>query len=235
MPPPPPPPHSSRLLLADAARRDQVVKQALADYQNGLDTLKKESATPGQPGTSSGTQRELALEEAVAIALEKNLDIAVSRLEPQSVDLQIAGVRNLYKPLFTSTLGMRDQYQLPTSSLNGGTKVNNGTTTYNFGLTKETARYGGTLTVNWTNSRLDTSNTFSNFNPSYQTNLVAAYVAAVAARLPHRQHAAAAVDQPDQPRHLGRERAGHGHADAGERAERVLGPGLRAKRRGRGA
>jgi outer membrane protein len=155
----------------DAARQDLVVKQALADYQNGLDAMKN-----GQPGTSSGVLRELALEEAVAIALEKNLDIQVSRLEPQSVDLQIAGVRNLYKPLFSSTLGLRDQYQLPTSSLNGGTKVNNGTTTYNFGLTKEIPRYGGSLTVNWTNSRVETSNTFSNFNPSYQTNLVAAFV-----------------------------------------------------------
>ena len=159
----------------DAARQDLIVKQALADYQNGLDALKNAPAPPTQPGTSSGALRELALEEAVAIALEKNLDIAVSRLEPQSVDLQIAGVRNLYKPLFSSTVGLRDQYQLPTSSLNGGTKVNNGTTTYNFGMTKEMSQYGGSLTVNWTNSRLETSNTFSNFNPSYQTNLVAAF------------------------------------------------------------
>lgn len=160
---------------ADAARQDSVIKQALSDYQNGIDALKNAGSAP-QPGTSSGALRELALEEAVAIALEKNLDIAVSRLEPQSVDLQIAGVRNLYKPLFSSNVGMRDQYQLPTSSLNGGTKVNNGTATYNFGLTKEVARYGGALSVNWSNSRLETSNTFSNFNPSYQTNLVAAYV-----------------------------------------------------------
>jgi len=161
---------------ADATRRDVVVKQALTDYQNGLDALKNAPGSGAQPGTSSGALRELALEEAVAIALEKNLDIAVSRLEPQSVDLQIAGVRNLYKPLFSSTVGLRDQYQLPTSSLNGGTKVNNGTTTYNFGVAKEMSRFGSSFTVNWTNSRVETSNTFSNFNPSFQTNLVAAFV-----------------------------------------------------------
>ena len=161
---------------ADATRQDVVVKQALADYQNGLDALKNTPGSGAQPGTSSGALRELALEEAVAIALEKNLDIAVSRLEPQSVDLMIAGVRNLYKPLFSSTVGLRDQYQLPTSSLNGGTKVNNGTTTYNFGVAKEMSRFGSSVTVNWTNSRLETSNTFSNFNPSFQTNLVAAFV-----------------------------------------------------------
>ncbi|MDO8681752.1 MAG: TolC family protein [Acidobacteriota bacterium] len=161
---------------ADATRRDVVVKQALADYQDGLDALKNAPGSSTQPGTSSGALRELALEEAVAIALEKNLDIAVSRLEPQSVDLQIAGVRNLYKPLFSSTVGLRDQYQLPTSSLNGGNKVNNGTTTYNFGVAKEMSRFGSSFTVNWSNSRVETSNTFSNFNPSFQTNLVAAFV-----------------------------------------------------------
>ena len=161
---------------SDAARQDLVVRQALQTYQDGLDALTETHAPVAQPGTSSGTLRELALEEAVSIALEQNLDIQVARLEPQSVDLLVAGVRNTYRPSLTSTLGLRDQYQLPTSSLNGGTKVNNGTRTYNFGLAKTMPRYGGSLTVNWTNSRLETSNTFSNFNPSFQTNLVAAFV-----------------------------------------------------------
>ncbi len=161
--------------ISDSTRQDTVVRQALETYQSGLDALTSLPAAVAQPGTSSGTLRELALEEAVSIALEKNLDIAVARLEPQSVDLLVAGVRNSYKPLFSSTMGLRDQYQLPTSSLNGGTKVNNGTRTYNFGVAKTMPWYGGSFTVNWANSRLETSNTFSNFNPSYQTNLVAAY------------------------------------------------------------
>ena len=70
---------------------------------------------------------------------------------------------------------MRDQYQLPTSTLNGGTKVNNGTRTYNFGLSQNVSKFGGAYTVNWTNSRVKTSNSFSTVNPSFQTNLLAAY------------------------------------------------------------
>ena len=53
--------------------------------------------------------------------------------------------------------------------------MNNGTATYNFGLSQNVSKYGGSYTVNWTNSRVETSNTFSTFNPSFQTNLVAAY------------------------------------------------------------
>ena len=157
-----------------AARQESVVQQALRTYQAGLDRI-NESAAPVQPGTRSGDLREIRLEEAVTLALEKNLDIQVAKLDPQSADFQIAGFRNSYRPAFTSQVGMRDQYQLPTSSLNGGTKVNNGTATYNFGLSQNVSKYGGSYTVNWTNSRVETSNTFSTFNPSFQTNLVGAY------------------------------------------------------------
>ena len=168
-------PHASAQALSDSARRDAVVQQALSNYQQGLNDLSLATSGVSQPGAASGSLRELRLEEAVAIALEKNLDIQVARLEPQSVDLLVAGFRNTYRPLVSSTVGLRDQYQLPTSSLNGGTKVNNGTTTYNFGLAQNVNRYGGSYTVNWSNSRVETSNTFSTFNPSFTTNLVAAF------------------------------------------------------------
>jgi outer membrane protein len=158
----------------DAARQDSVIQQAMRTYQAGLDAINA-AAAKDQPGTRSGDLRELRLEEAVTLALEKNLDIQVAKLEPESVDFLIAGFRNTYRPAFTSTVGLRDQYQLPTSSLNGGQRVNNGTTTYNFGLAQSMSRFGGSYTVNWTNSRVETSNTFSTFNPSFQTNLVAAF------------------------------------------------------------
>lgn len=161
--------------MADAARQDAVVQQALQTYRQGVNDLNGSTTLGGQPGTTSGTLRELRLEDAVAIALEKNLDIQVARLEPQSVDFLIAGFRNTYRPALSSTVGLRDQYQLPTSSLNGGTKVNNGTTTYNFGISQNVNKYGGAYTVNWSNSRVETSNTFSTRNPSFTTNLVAAY------------------------------------------------------------
>jgi outer membrane protein len=162
----------------DAARQDLVVKQALSDYQNGLDALKTVPSIT-QPGFNTGQIRELALEEAVALALEKNLDIQVARLEPQSMDFLIAGFRNTYRPLLSSTVGLRDQYQLPNSTLSGAnasTRVNNGTTIYNVGLAQNMNKWGGSYTVNWTNQRVETSNTFSTFNPSFTTNLVAAYV-----------------------------------------------------------
>ena len=161
---------------ADAARQDAVVRQALGTYNEGLAALDAAATWPAsQPGIDTGAIREMTLEGAVALALEKNLDIAVSKLEPQSVDYTVTGIKNIFRPTLSSTLGQRDQVQLPTNQLNGGVRVSNGTSTYNFGVAQPVNFYGGSYTVNFFNSRLDTSNTFANFNPSYTVTLSAAY------------------------------------------------------------
>jgi outer membrane protein TolC len=161
---------------ADAARQETVVRQALRTYQQGLDEL-KERTSPAlvQPGSASDL-RELRLEEAVQLALEKNLDIQVARLEPQSVDFLVAGFRNQFLPVLNSTIGQREQYQLPTRTLTGGTRVNQGTTTYNTSLAQEVPFFGGSYTLAWTNQRVASSDRLATRNPLYTTGLVATYV-----------------------------------------------------------
>jgi outer membrane protein len=167
-----------------AQQRDQqtqevLVREALERYQAGLEALQT-GGTPNLPAAATAQEtgrpvRELRLSEVVQLALEKNLDISVERLNPQGVDLQIAAIRNGYKPVATSTVGQRDQVRLPNSLLNGGTQVNNTTTTYNFGLAQTVGRFGGSYALNWSNNRVETSDTFSNFNPTFTTGLVFAY------------------------------------------------------------
>jgi outer membrane protein TolC len=161
----------------DAARTESVVRDAMAAYDAALrsvDAARAPDQSPtGRP--SPGGVRELSLEDSVALALDQNLDIQVSRLEPQSTALQVAGFQNTFRPVLSTTFGQRDQVQPPTSQLNGGTSVNNGTTTYNFGMNQIVPWGGGSYTVGWTNSRLSTNNTFANFNPSYNSTLTASY------------------------------------------------------------
>jgi outer membrane protein len=162
----------------DAARQDAVVQDALAAYTAALRSVDEAAGGAGQSPTgrqAPGGTRDLTLEEAVALALEQNLDIQVSRLEPQSVDLQTAGFRNTYLPVFSTTFGQRDQVQPPTSQLNGGVAVNNDTSTYNFGLSQSMQWGGGSYAVGFTNSRLATNNLFANFNPAYNSTLTASY------------------------------------------------------------
>jgi outer membrane protein len=157
---------------ADAARQDAVVKQAVQSYQQSIETLVKE-AIAAQPRTES--LRELRIEDAVALALEKNLDIQVARLEPQSVDFQIAGFQNNFQPVLASTVGQRDLFQLPTRTINGGTRVSQATTTYNASLSQELPLFGGNYSVAWTNQRVASSDALATRNPLFTTGLVANY------------------------------------------------------------
>jgi outer membrane protein len=166
-------------VLTDEARTSAVVREAMADYSAAVRTLDR--ARPGTEQsplgrTAPGGVRELTLEQSVELALERNLDIQVSRLEPQSVDLVIAGLRNTFRPVLSTTLGERDQVQPPTSQLNGGTSVTNATATYNFGVSQAMPWFGGQYSVLFNNSRLSTNNLFANFNPSYNATLTAQYV-----------------------------------------------------------
>jgi hypothetical protein len=92
----------------DAARQSLVIQRALEKYQAQVASLDQAPASPDQSPIgrqAQGGVKTMTLEDSVALALEKNLDIQVSRLEPQSVDMQIAGVRNTYRPVFAPRSG----------------------------------------------------------------------------------------------------------------------------------
>src|SRR5688572_22652663 len=158
----------------EAARQDTVIKEAMRTYQQGLSELKESFTTTAQPGAANQL-RELRLEEAVSLALEKNLDIQVAKLEPQSVDFLVAGFKNTYLPVLSSTVGQRENYQLPTRTLTGGTRVNQGTLTYNAAIAQTLSRFGSNYTVQWSNTKVNSSDLLANYNPLFTTGLLASF------------------------------------------------------------
>ncbi|MCC7123498.1 MAG: TolC family protein, partial [Acidobacteria bacterium] len=165
----------------DAARTDALIRQAMAGYDAAVRTLDQSPLPEPQSPigrASPGGARELTLEQSVELALEKNLDIQVSRLEPGSVDLQIAGFQNTFRPTLNSTFGQRETNNPVTSTLtaSGAASLIQDTTTYNFSVTQPFSWGGGSLNVGWTNSRVGTSDTRANFNPLYNSFLNATYV-----------------------------------------------------------
>jgi outer membrane protein TolC len=119
---------------------------------------------------------DLTLDEAVALALEHNLEIAVERLNPQTFDLQIAGVRALYKPVLSSIVGQNNVTQLPTNQLVGTQAVQNDQTTFNFGGTQLVPWGGGSVTLGFNNRRQDSTSSFNTFNPQYNSTFSALFV-----------------------------------------------------------
>ncbi|BCS33941.1 RND transporter [Luteitalea sp. TBR-22] len=133
----------------------------------------------GQPGAASPAapdELKLTIEEAVAIALEKNLDIAVERLNPTAFDFSLKALRANFNPTATSLVGFNSTYQLPTSQLVGGARVKNDQFTWNFGLQQSLPWWGGSYQVTFNNRRNDNNNAFVTFNPQYNTLLSAQVV-----------------------------------------------------------
>lgn len=158
---------------ADQARIAEIARTAAQQFAaTRADT---EQTRPTVPITAPGPNVELTLDEATARALERNLDIAVERLNPQLQDFNLARLRAVYRPTVTSTISQRHQVQPPTSQLNGGLVVQNNQGVYNGGLSQSIPWGGADFSMNWTNQRQETNNSFSNFNPSYNTNLTATY------------------------------------------------------------
>ncbi len=114
----------------------------------------------------------LTLDEAVNFALERNLDIAVQRLNPLLSDIQVASARAFYQPTLTSTLSQASNTNAPTSQLqlsSGGLGVTSRTVSYNGGLTQNIPWGGATISATLNNSRQATNSNNAFYNPQFQS------------------------------------------------------------------
>jgi outer membrane protein TolC len=154
---------------ADRARLDDIARQAAREFAAANSpTLDQTRPTVAAP--PAGTRVDLTLDEATARALERNLDIAVERLNPQTFDLNIARIKAAYRPTANSTIGQFSRVQPPTSTLNGGLRVENTTTTYNSGLTQLVPWGGGGVAFQFNNNKQVSSNNLLNYNPAFNNN-----------------------------------------------------------------
>jgi len=131
-------------------------------------------AAPTPPTTGVPTI-DLKLDEAVALALERNLDIAVERLNPQAEDLTVAVLRGQYRPVLSTTFGQNNVTQLPTNQLVGGTAVQNDQTTFNVAGSQQVRWGGGAVALSFNNRRQDSTSSFNTFNPQYNSTFAALF------------------------------------------------------------
>ena len=124
---------------------------------------------------SSGPRRDLTLEDAIARALERNLDIAVERLNPQVVDLTLAQQLSAYRPTLDTSFSNNSRTTPSSSQLDGGESVVSSRAGINAGITQAVALGGGRYTVDFNNNRSTSNNFFSGFNPNYQSSFQLSY------------------------------------------------------------
>ncbi|HEX5108516.1 MAG TPA: TolC family protein [Vicinamibacterales bacterium] len=159
---------------AEQARLAQIARDAAHKFAQDRAAVQ---APPAQtvPSAPEGPRIDLTLDEATARALERNLDIAVERLNPQTQDLALARVHATYRPTLTSAFSQQSRINPPSSTLNGGTIVDNDTSTFNAGIAQNLKWFGSSVNFQFNNNRQASSNSFNNYNPAFNSNFSLTY------------------------------------------------------------
>ena len=151
------------------ARIHELIKQA-ADRANSGDR-----AAALQQASPSGDARpvvRLTLDEAVKFALDRNLDIAVQRLNPEINDIAVASINSVYHPSLTSTISQASTNGTPQNILqlsSGGLGTNTNQLTYNGGLAQSIPQGGGSFQVTLNNGRNKSNSNTALFNPAFNS------------------------------------------------------------------
>ena len=139
-------------------------------------------AAPAQAQTSLGGDGrpsvQLTVDDAIKLALDRNLDIAVQRLNPSTFDYSMAGLYATYRPTLISQLSHVATTNPSTSTISGaavGTGIDQGNSVFNGGLSQNVRWGGGSLVATLNNNRQTTTSLTSLFNPLFNTNLSAQY------------------------------------------------------------
>ena len=123
-----------------------------------------------QASAPEQTTLQLTLDEAVKRALDNNNDIAVARYNPELSEQSVLSYKGYYDPYLFSNLSHSSTDTQGTSAFSGGATVNTKRDLWSFGAAAPIAPTGGTFQVAFNNSRQDTNNVFSTFNPVYNSS-----------------------------------------------------------------
>lgn len=141
--------------------------------------------TPATPSSQPAATQEngrpvvrLTLDEAVQLALERNLDISVQRLSPQAFDFSLASLRAVYRPTLTSQLTAQKTTNPSTATIAGnaaGSGITQTLQDVNGGVVQNVPWGGGNLSIALNNRRTTTTSQTALFNPSYTPSWSAQY------------------------------------------------------------
>ena len=147
--------------------------QAMGEQAAGDDPYVVGRAIP--PLDPGRAMVEMSLDEAIARALELNLDLQAARLEPRVLALSLAAAQGAFAPTLSGTYGFDNSTRQSTSQLDGGIQTSTERLTFNTSLSQDLPWYGGRLSAHFNNSRTETNNAFSTLNPSYSSSFSLAY------------------------------------------------------------
>jgi HAE1 family hydrophobic/amphiphilic exporter-1 len=163
-----------------------VVTPALAQTLAAKEPVRQqEPAVPPVPpitlaprvGVLPGQAAPLTLEQAIQMALEHNNDVLVARLQFQAAGEDVRSAEGLFDPRLLPTFTYQNATTPVTSSLSGGAngKVEETRAIGTMRLEGLSPWAGGRFSVDFSASRVESSNQFLRLNPTFPTAAVMSY------------------------------------------------------------
>jgi len=156
---------------------ENIVKRSSAADETPVDSR---TAPPllQRVGVDAQQSTSLSLQEAIRKALENNNSIEVARQDVRIAESTLRSLLGLYDPVFTLNPSYINTIR-PVDSTFGGADTSGSTRSQQFVLNSNLQHFikpgGGNYSVNFNNNRTKTSATFSQLNPTFNTDLGITY------------------------------------------------------------
>lgn len=160
-------------VMTAAVSAQQGPTAPTAPPQQAIERYEVGTARP--PVVEGSKLLELTLEQAYAMALDKNLELKSARMNPASVDYQLQSARAAFLPTFTSSYSYSNSQSPSNNTLEGVANLTNTSQGYNGGMSQNLKWFGSSFSAQFTNGRSATNDVTRRINPSFSSNLNLSY------------------------------------------------------------
>jgi outer membrane protein TolC len=141
-----------------------------------MQTIEKYSVGRAKPPEVPGSQpMDLTLEQAIQIALEKNLDLQSAKMNPLLQDYTLRGFRAAFNPRFTGSYSYNNSKRTSENTLEGVTRTTSASQSYNTGMSQTLRWYGMSYQASFNNSRGTNNAVTTRINPNFNSSLSASF------------------------------------------------------------
>jgi outer membrane protein len=119
---------------------------------------------------ATGPTLRLTIDEAVRMALDRNVDLAAVRIEPQIGDTAVAAAAGAFRPTFNTSF-VRDNQLAPPTSFLTPTATRTDAVTSSVGLSQKLPRFGTSYSLSWNTTHTDSNSFINTLNPIVQSGL----------------------------------------------------------------
>ena len=148
-------------------------------FGTNVGSLVMQAALQADRNAQASRRFDLTLDDAVERALERNLDIAVQRINPLVQDMAVATANSAFLPLASSGFGLNRRTSPNRSLFDGGglrgANIVNEQGNYDLGMNQRMKWGGGQYDLTWNSNRQESNNIFTSFNPSFGANMTLGY------------------------------------------------------------